>query len=281
VQPTESPSSENDPQRPSLDVPPVVGPPVIGEPTTDRCGPVLDAIVLPDQPRLGIIHIMLWTAGSAVILAVYRALAAWDELPGQQQVFLQVRQILFSMSYGAAVGGLGVFLVRKLRGVPYPLYPGHWILLNAGILTVLSFAAWAVIATQIDDEDFRAQHLAWNVWAGADSVIGAAVYFYPTWRLREGTRWTLYFSAQIVISLVYVEIVLAEQVFDPWYTLRWDLAPVFATATAILLLVAVLLDWRSQLRRDWLHWTGVTVCVAGLSLSVVSWVAWRFIFWPQ
>ena len=100
------------------------------------------------QPRLGISHIMLWTLGSAMILAMYRALADLADMPEQARAQWYVMRIGYSIAYGAALAGVILFAYRRLtKGAPFPVMPGHWLLLTWGVVCIVSsgghVAQWA------------------------------------------------------------------------------------------------------------------------------------------
>ncbi len=102
----------------------------------------------PAPPPLRIAHLMLWTAGSAVILAMYRGI--FDEIepsvPHAIRLILTVSLLLGSMICGAAISSVAVFLYRRFtKGPPFPVQPGHWLLLILGVVELVTLPAWRLL----------------------------------------------------------------------------------------------------------------------------------------
>ena len=86
------------------------------------------------QPRLSIIHLMGWTLGCSVVLAGFRWLTIVVGEQAEVAWQFRVAQFGFSLTYGAALGGLGLLFWRRFYGgYPFPTQPGHWLLVFGGI----------------------------------------------------------------------------------------------------------------------------------------------------
>jgi len=259
-------------------------PPVIGPPVDLQVGPHApmraELPQLPEQPRLGIIHIMLWTAGCAVLLGAQQALMDWEEPDWsmERRIFVQGLWVVYAIVYGTGIGGLGIFVARRIRGIPYPIHPGHWILLAMGILTALGFVSWAIIELLVprDAHEIR-QHLQF-LFEATSNVVGATIFCFPAWRLREGTRWTFYFAAEIVIYGLAFHLCWMHCFHFIFWPSYWDARMAFNVIGLIILCLSVILDFRVRRRREWLHYTGVAVVAVAMVLHLVDWAAWQFYF---
>ncbi|MEX0710806.1 MAG: hypothetical protein WD278_00565, partial [Pirellulales bacterium] len=74
-------------------------------------------------------HLLLWMAGCALFLSILRQLA--DVRPGPLGSVIVVAA---SLGPGAAWAGLLVLIGRWLRGSPWPVEPGHWLLAILGAI---------------------------------------------------------------------------------------------------------------------------------------------------
>ena len=236
------------------------------------------------QPRLGIIHIMLWTLGSAMILAVYRALVDFANMPEQARVQWYVLQIGYSTVYGAALASVFLFAYRRLaKGAAFPVLPGHWLLLAQGIVFTVSFAghvAASVIRNRFDSLSPAIYGLGqWSAHSVAVVVVLVAII-----RLNDFAYWRVYFWASLVHQAIRSSVCLVGVLPGTWYFVfllqRWIYA-IGATVLVIWLLIVVARDWRRAVRRDWLHWTGVIVTLSGPVLFVIQIVSSMLLDWAS
>src|SRR5688500_11346897 len=86
----------------------------------------------PAVSRLGVGHLLMWTAGCAVALAIDRAFSRFVPHPRPPSFASQAVQIEHAVAYGAALAILAIFAWNRLRWrlVEAP-QPGHWLLLIA------------------------------------------------------------------------------------------------------------------------------------------------------
>jgi hypothetical protein len=59
-----------------------------------------DRISPSPRSRLGIIHLLGWMAGVAVVLALYRALTDWSEVKSEELDGVRHRHLAFGLAYG-------------------------------------------------------------------------------------------------------------------------------------------------------------------------------------
>jgi len=95
-------------------------------------------------PRLGIIHLLAWTAATAVLLKFSMAMemignAAIDVMSPAQQVFDQTIRFVYTTVQAAGIVGTSVLLLGKIRGAPGRLHPGHWIMSIDTVTSLLTY----------------------------------------------------------------------------------------------------------------------------------------------
>src|SRR5688572_27918705 len=91
--------------------------------------------------RLTIAHLLLWTLGSSIILACYRAWITQNQLPADSFAIMPLLHLVYSLALGAQVGSVFLWALRALtRQSGFPTEPGHWLLLIEGFSAL---AMWA------------------------------------------------------------------------------------------------------------------------------------------
>ena len=216
------------------------------------------AAIATDPPleRLSIAHLMVWTLGSAIILALHRW--SWQFLPGQAADQVSVREaiaLINSLGGGAAVGGLLLMIWRGLRGGPaFPRQAGHWVLVISGAASLFSWGVYAVFFAGGDDYS-RSNYVLYRMIAGtaAIALIGVGLA-----RLNEPPRWRV---ALWLWLLGYAAALALLGTGGP-YWFQQGKQPLYIdsallAAANLPLLIAGLLDLFQPTRRDYLHWTGV------------------------
>lgn len=242
----------------------------------------------PDEPRLGIAHFLIWTAGSAVILAVQRAFGSWSELPREYQAFYLALSLPQAMVYGAVLGSLAVGVTRLGRGrLPFPIHPGQWLAMLWGVSAIGEWLAFATFQWRDEGQLLLggAHNLAIYVGAVAalNLLLGAGCVVAVV-RGRFAARWTV-----ALLAIMLQEVCAAAPGFAfAVLTLR-DFSSLLLTlltaentvhmaggiVAALLILVAATGDARRHVRRDWMHWVGVA---AVLWQGVAAWLfeAWSW-----
>ena len=108
--------------------------------TAKPVGPFAPPPELFHPPRLGIVHLLAWTAVTAALLKLSVA-AGGPDLPsdyhsGERQIFFTITgSMAHMMILAAGVVGTAVILRARLRGVTGRLQAGHWMVV---IVTVAS-----------------------------------------------------------------------------------------------------------------------------------------------
>ena len=235
---------------------------------------------LPRQPPIGIVHILVWTACTAVLMAVYRWFNFAGEMPGVHAIFYTVTQVPYSIIYGASLGGLILFVYRRLfGGAPFPIQPGHWLLLFAGIICLgsMSMAALFKVASEWTDIIGRGNTLM-GVRMLVIQCTQAAFLAWTVWQFRGELYWRLHFWARLAVCIVGAMIWLPFLAYQDLYgvfalTRGLDSCSIFVWG--VWLVAAAVADLAKAKRRDWLHWLGVAVSLGAVTMYLIS----RLWFW--
>ncbi len=238
----------------------------------------LDAGQIDDKTtsRLGIRHLILWVAATAVVMSMLSTLRLINQEPVNSRTYLHT--LVGGSAYGAALAGIIIGLWRWRQGKRVIVHPGHLflylagfaMLLDLGLTLILSLWAQAHGRTMMDFFDHR-QFLGY----GASAIVLTAAVV----RTRQTPLWCLPLVALLLLALSQVvgsALVLVKawsylqqlQWLAPWYTGL----PLIATSAATILVVAVIDAFRSGEKRDWMHWAGVAVIVAMAAPHLIEWL---------
>jgi hypothetical protein len=191
-------------------------------------------------------HLLLWMAGCALFLSIVRQLA--DVRPGPLGSAIVVAA---SLGPGAAWAGLLVLIGRWLRGSPWPVQPGHWLLAILGARLALDAALRLMLAKQP---------------ASSQAIVDAVtccLLVLPTLSQTVPALWKVFFSLLVLL----IGAPLALIYLNAWFGL--ELGPLAHAARAasawsgalgcLLIGLFALVDHGRGRRHGWLHWTGLAV----------------------
>jgi hypothetical protein len=230
----------------------------------------------PPPNRLSIAHLMVWTFGSAVILACYRVIDMGQDgdsplrTEGGMAIVRQVSALFHSIFLGAELGGVMLFAWRSLAGTRgFPTQPGHWILLIEGMSAMLVWTGQAA-AFVMDGGTQRNIHL-WAAWQLPNCTITGVAYALLLAQPGLTSAWRF---ACAVLSFQYCVALAAEMAFlqqPPVSSLhQWafDLQSVWLPPLAILVVIAAARLDPDVRRRDFLHWTGIVALLGTQMLTI-------------
>jgi len=218
-------------------------------------------------PRLGIRHLMLWGAATAVVMSLHSTIRLINGEPVQSRTYLF--ELVGGTAYGAALAGILIGLWRWRKGRRVVIHPGHLFLYLAGIAMLLDLgltlglSLWAQGHGKTFNSYIYHRHL---IGYGASAVVVVVAIV----RMRLGLLWCLPLIALLLLSLSQF-VGAALEFVDEWRPIlqrHWWLAPYWtfiplAALGATTILVAAIIDaLRSGERRDWMHWAGIGVFVA-------------------
>lgn len=203
--------------------------------------------------RLGIVHLMVFIGCVAVCLGadeiVVSAIRS-GEVPIGYAAFL-----LYSvLGWGASLAGFLLWVARRVRGWPFPVYPGEYLLAVQGIAAV----TWLI-------QSFRgvARDYSWTASTTLSpvSLLAIAILAVALVRIRS-VGWRLCFATAIVMCLKpvwyyswgWLAMMLAQLPLEgslPWIFLVADSLTVFVLASVSWT------EYRQGRRYPWTHWLGV------------------------
>ncbi len=217
------------------------------------------------QPPLGILHLLVWTLGSALMFSLLRQSDGAELRPvswGRSLVYL-----FYGLVYGGALGSLLLPPWRWWRrGVPFPEAPGHWLLLTNGLIALLLGLSLFLLprpaTTRVD------------LWLHAASTAAPAVlYLWGALAPRGGTAWALVLALLGTLHLLQALclVLLAGTRPGGIELMAYDLFRLLQSygtlAAGLLVIVASLADVYRRVGRDWLHWAGAFV-----ELATIVWI---------
>ena len=225
-------------------------------------------------PRLGIIHLLAWTAATAVLLKFSMAMEMIGSAGGSTapvSAFQQVLGLIFSTAHAAGLVGTAILFLAKVRGLPGRFQPGHWLVLVASVTWLVFQLIWflQVLAMRAGFYDHFGP--SWIlVLVGLTAVLCGGVYFYLTLASKDGRRWKTCFGVLAVVDVMWGLSFLGFCVLDmPWLLNSYVFGSLIEGSTT---LVIVIVDLRRGPRRDWLHWLGPTMIGTGALVGVAPWL---------
>ena len=224
----------------------------------------------PPDPgeRISILYLMVWTAGSAVILAFYRQ--SMSQTTGQESSPLNppwmqtIWALQMSPLQGAGVGAVGLMVWRRFSGGrPFPRQPGHWLLVISGITSLLSWPIY-IISHQL----FQLGSASYLMFYRLPLMFAFyAVAAYAMAKMPGERRWRWMFLIWILANMVGLLAMCCFGTFirtgysSPISVMRLaDLS--IGVLVPLAFLITGILDKVSGAKRDPLHWAGVACRVA-------------------
>ena len=246
----------------------------------------------PPRNRLSIAHLMLWTLGSAIILASFRAFANQPQQDqGRLGMILSVFYLAYCLPLGAQVGSVAIWAMQRWRGTRiFPTQPGHWLLLIEGVSGLLSWLGYAIVfgTTNLLSLETYGQGSLWLL-AQIPPLTIALVLYVGSWRRfrEEGGMWgvtgLMLVLQHVVILTPAVVLVLAEWFLGPRSSDFYPYGPFefqsrcCGPVSGIAVLIAGIADLSTRAaERDYLHWAGIAslVLLAGLQFALPIVISW-------
>jgi len=243
--------------------------------------------------RLTIAHLLLWTAATGFIVAIFpqgwlrvsipaRDYATIAEQVDRRQVFEKWSIVAISPFYGAALTSVaiaGTRLIQRRSG--FPEQPGHWLLVQTGIGVL---AASCFVATNPDMQSFSPVALH-----AVRRNLGAVVFVLltclaatgnaPSQAISQPWRWRMFFRLHL-LTVVAPLLAFLIAISSPAPNGVAFLLPLTIWLWAISAAAAVVTGLCDLVRRshfDLFHWTGLIAPAAILLHPPLTW--WIATFW--
>ena len=237
-------------------------------------GPFGPSPELFHPPRLGIIHLLAWTAVTAVLLKLMMALGFFsppDELPRAMRIYSVTTLSTDMMILAAGVVGTSVILCSRLRCITGRLQAGHWMLVTTTVVSVFSMPLYLWLFVLNDYPDYF-----YNACQVARELLEATLWIIATIRMREAFRWRAllgFFAVSDVISYIFYGggSIFIYRLFGPTILPIGPTISIIGSAIVFFALpLVVLIDLRHRIQRDWLHWLGVIIVFVHEVLPMAS-----------
>ena len=234
-----------------------------------------------DSPRLSIIHLFVWTAASAVYLAILRLM--FSLTPHQPTTVVMASMVIMAPLQGAFLTGFLLFSYRWSRGRAFAREPGEWILVANGVNVALTLVNYLHRAAILAGWMSR---LPLDRFAAVIRVAAQVViYAVASKRLKSRPLWNRVFRVLCAIEALKLIWDLAPRLplfsvvggrsvlrFLTWVPPR---AVLYGSEVVIGLVIgyAAVVDLRGSQRRPWTHWVGVIAAVAK-GLLMAAYLNW-------
>jgi len=224
-----------------------------------------------EQPRLGIIHLMLWTAGTAVALTIDRV--AQDLVPEESSLVDPIQpgiSAVWAICVGPAIGAWAILVRRRLHGIRFPTEPGEWLLLVSGASYV--FSQLCTTVGQLTQDADATQAPLPLLWFAMGHLFPAIGYVIAALYNRRPRSWMVCFATIAIVHALLVIELLAHSFSVYWPYL--NLISFAFVCLPLVVLVASGIDLGRRRHFGWLHWVGVITYLCGMLMwvSVVVWL---------
>ena len=236
----------------------------MNEPTFDDPEPVSPV------PRLGIVHIMLWTALSATQVTVLRWIYSLQDWPEDVAVMQRASGVVNAIIVGAQLTGAIVLVHARLRGRTTRLLtqPGHWLLMIQGTFALLSICMYTLITVLLVGMNESPVSNIFMVFYGM-LFLGTTLAYVIAACFTRQWRWKAAFLAIAVLAALQGATYLIAMAFSMYlYASSTMMAAYGRIAVSIWIIGLAGWDIARSERRDWLHWAGIAAYLAGIYATV-------------
>ena len=211
--------------------------------------------------RISILYLMVWTAGSAVILAFYRQAMTLTTTSAPPTWLQAVTGIAGAPIQGACVASLLLVLWRRFKGGrPFPKEPGHWLLVIPGITTLMSWSLWLIVRQLME----RRIYTFVIFYRLPVLVIFSILAVFVITKLRAEPKWRAMFVVWLAANYTTFFLSCLGGVGVS------SIEPVINGFISLAFLIPTLLDLRDRRRRDHLHYAGVAARIGNAGMSAIQ-----------
>lgn len=219
------------------------------------------------EPRLGIIHLLVWTACVAFLLGINQSFPS--SLPQAGSAARLAMGMGFqSLGNGAALAGLLLWGWRRYGGRAFPRFPGEYFLVILGVISALSIPSTVIewfLAASTDSAGEWAWIAALMGWGCAYGLVAAIAYLVAAVHMKARRRRAVFLLC-LGIGILRWSAILLTHGTVAWHALGFIADAIVGTA--------LWLDWRDRLRYPWPHWLGIAVLFWG-TIGQLTWLFLR------
>lgn len=225
--------------------------------------------------RLGIVHLLLWTAGCGAMLAAQRLLTLDTPSERTPEFAEWMSQIGAAMIEGAALAGLLTGVVERLRQRAYPVQPGEWLLVACGTGVALDLVARLVIRISIPRiEPLHAAAIAML----PSTVASIGVYGLAFQKCWKSVEWAPLFSttafAQTCLLLAVLFVPFGGEASYYALPVAGILAPMCVGYVMYIYPNAIFHDLYARAPYGLLHWAGVILLPLHTAVYYIGLAMW-------
>jgi hypothetical protein len=227
-------------------------------------------LAAPDQPRLGIAHLIAATTLVALYMAISRVIRdAWaDQAPREDLT------ILFwaghAIGGGLSLGGLALLVTRRLQRSPFPYYPGEYLFVLMGLSVLVGLGQSIFFALSVLLEELGRfpwdSYLSYRVGQFFSSGFNTLICAWGAAKVKI-RRWRWFF----VLAALGAAFPVLVCCIMPWDAFGLHVASY--SVASVYLLVVVLVETRRRKQYPWTHWAGVFLRLWH-GVIALSWYVW-------
>jgi hypothetical protein len=228
--------------------------------------------------RPSIIHLLGWTACTAVVLFVWQVHIQDD--PNLRPLGQLIVTLIHAMALGAALGVLVMTLIRRWRGQVFPTQPGEWFLVAYASGEAL-VQVYTHVVNQMSVPRSEIDH---NWMAFGNIVLITIPYVVALIHGGGGINWRAIFIMLVVIQAAYLIPSVAQLISSDsdLYTsviLRW-FVEIKPFAWLVVSVIAIGIDIGRKMERGWVHNVGAVVLIVLPCLDLAQRVVWQH-YWQN
>jgi hypothetical protein len=219
----------------------------------------LEVVSPPTRLQLRLHHFFAFTAVVAVFFALLSpALSQWSQRDVPK--FLAALSVGWSMLYAfvlaAAATAVAYGVMWNRRSAAFFDQPGHWLLVEIGVMGVLGLISYALIWQLIAEDGVfsSAGFQIFQIYSVIIVVVDLALNIYIAWKICGERRWKAVFVIKGFAQLAR----------------SFRLVPIGSVLVGTSLVIAVVRDRRLGITRDAGHWLGVALLFAAIVLNLGS-----------
>jgi hypothetical protein len=232
-------------------------------------------------PRLSIIHLLMWTAATAVAFLPYQLWASLQaKRDSSSEYYLSTVSTIANSVHGIATGGhlfvVAALLFWKGRGwASTPLQPGHWLAIRGATGIVVTLMAGVALYAFGQPTTAATRLLAVPYFLVY--ICFFLVFLWLAIRRNDPARWRITFLVMAIAPLVgWIPTALWAYILSPTAYLSGP--GIAAAVQALVLLTTLGGDLASRTERHWTHWIACWLYAVALMATAALYLAYTLAY---